>query len=62
MKADIRGNLMDADKKDCDALYKPLVQQYCNVHNPCPGEGTWGYFDTSFHVWGEERGSERTCK
>ena len=39
MKADHRGNLMDMETDQCDALLKPPVKEYCNVHNPCPGDG-----------------------
>lgn len=39
MKADHRGNLMDMEEAQCDAALKPPTQEYCNVHNPCPGDG-----------------------
>lgn len=41
MKADHRGNLMDMEESQCDAGLKPPIQEYCNVHNPCPGDGTF---------------------
>jgi len=42
MKADHRGNLMDMEDGQCDAVLKPPVQEYCNVHNPCPGDDNCG--------------------
>lgn len=42
MKADHRGNLMDMEDGQCDAALKPPVQEYCNVHNPCPGDDNCG--------------------
>jgi len=42
MKADHRGNLMDMEEAQCDAAHKPPIQEYCNVHNPCPGDDNCG--------------------
>ncbi|XP_078346439.1 A disintegrin and metalloproteinase with thrombospondin motifs 6-like isoform X2 [Oculina patagonica] len=42
MKADHRGNLMDMEETQCDAALKPPIQEYCNVHNPCPGDDNCG--------------------
>ncbi|XP_029182362.2 A disintegrin and metalloproteinase with thrombospondin motifs 6-like [Acropora millepora] len=42
MKADHRGNLMDMEESECDSILKPPVQEYCNVHNPCPGDDNCG--------------------
>ena len=39
MKADHRGNLMDMEDSQCDVTFKPPTQEFCNVHNPCPGDG-----------------------
>jgi len=39
MKADHRGNLMDMEDSQCDVTFKPPMQEFCNVHNPCPGDG-----------------------
>ena len=30
---------MDMEDSQCDAAVKPPVREYCNVHNPCPGDG-----------------------
>lgn len=30
---------MDMEESQCDAALKPPIQEYCNVHNPCPGDG-----------------------
>ena len=42
-KADVRGNLIDVDDRDCAALVKPPAEEFCNVHNPCPGDGEPSY-------------------
>lgn len=30
---------MDMEEAQCDATLKPPIHEYCNVHNPCPGDG-----------------------
>lgn len=42
MKADHRGNLMDMEDSQCDSSLKPPIKEYCNVHNPCPGDDNCG--------------------
>ncbi|KAM7451153.1 disintegrin and metalloproteinaseith thrombospondin motifs protein [Porites harrisoni] len=42
MKADHRGNLMDMEDSQCDVTFKPPSQEFCNVHNPCPGDDNCG--------------------
>lgn len=42
MRADHRGNLMDMEEAQCDATLKPPIHEYCNVHNPCPGDDNCG--------------------
>ena len=32
---------MDMEEAQCDAALKPPTQEYCNVHNPCPGDGAF---------------------
>lgn len=38
-KADLKGNLLDMEDDHCAALVKPPTEEFCNVHNPCPGDG-----------------------
>ncbi|KAK3730048.1 hypothetical protein QZH41_009566, partial [Actinostola sp. cb2023] len=42
MQSDKHDNLKEADESMCEGLTKPTDQEYCNVHNPCPGEGGCG--------------------
>ena len=37
---------MDMEEAQCDAALKPPIQEYCNVHNPCPGDGKIAYKST----------------
>ena len=30
---------MDMEDSQCDVTFKPPSQEFCNVHNPCPGDG-----------------------
>ena len=32
---------MDMEEAQCDATLKPPIHEYCNVHNPCPGDGAF---------------------
>ncbi|XP_032220130.2 A disintegrin and metalloproteinase with thrombospondin motifs 6 isoform X2 [Nematostella vectensis] len=42
MKADVNSNLLEVPEAQCDGMMKPPLKEYCNVHNPCPGEGGCG--------------------
>jgi hypothetical protein len=33
------GDTEDVEEEKCSDFLKPNSEEYCNVHNPCPGEG-----------------------
>lgn len=36
------GDTVDVEDDKCSDFIKPNSEEYCNVHNPCPGEGKTG--------------------
>lgn len=40
-KIDKDGDAVDVEDGKCANFVKPNSEEYCNVHNPCPGDGKY---------------------